>query len=189
MNMAETLIDSSLARGESLWDQGDLVRRLCHVLDTAARVISTLAPDGYVDAEETDNSVRPEKVISETAFLLPSPPPKSSFHRRVPQRYTRAGGECGESIDSFRQKRAHCAWNVSSPRPEHGLCSGACVPESARLCRTRPSMSCFDRRLLRKLVTERSGYLTVVLRWIGLYAPGTAQGIGYPFPEPHIHPF
>ncbi len=70
MNMAETLIDSSLACGESSWDQGDLVRRLCHVLDTAARVISTLAPNGYVDAEETDNNVRPEKVISETAFLL-----------------------------------------------------------------------------------------------------------------------
>lgn len=88
MNMTETLIDSSLAGGESLWDDGDLVRRLCHVLDTAARVISTLAPNGYVDAEEPDNSVRPEKVISETAFLLRAAS-TVAFHNEISVRVER----------------------------------------------------------------------------------------------------
>jgi hypothetical protein len=47
-----------------------LARRLCHALGIAERAIECLAQDGYVDAEEPGNSIRPEKVISETAFLL-----------------------------------------------------------------------------------------------------------------------
>lgn len=70
--MTETLIDDSSALGERLWERADLVRRLCHVLDTAETAVSTLAADGYIDSQEPDNNLRPEKIISETAFLLRS---------------------------------------------------------------------------------------------------------------------
>jgi hypothetical protein len=47
-----------------------LARRLCHALDTAKHAIDRLAERGYTDLEEPGNTVRPEKLISETAFLL-----------------------------------------------------------------------------------------------------------------------
>jgi len=52
------------------WDQQDLARRLCHALDIARQVVEQLAANGYADSIEPGNTVRPEKVISETAFLL-----------------------------------------------------------------------------------------------------------------------
>jgi hypothetical protein len=52
------------------WDAGNLRRRLCHVLDFAALVVERLARDGYTDAVDAANSIRPEKVISETALLI-----------------------------------------------------------------------------------------------------------------------
>lgn len=52
------------------WDQRDLARRLCHVLDIAKQVVEQLASNGYADSAEPGNTVRPEKVISETALLL-----------------------------------------------------------------------------------------------------------------------
>jgi hypothetical protein len=48
----------------------DLRRRLCDVLDVAKQTIERLATEGFVDSEEPANSVRPEKVISESALLL-----------------------------------------------------------------------------------------------------------------------
>ncbi len=52
------------------WDRGDLVRRLCHALDIAKNVLTRVAPNGYTDSVEPSLSIRPEKAISETAFLL-----------------------------------------------------------------------------------------------------------------------
>ena len=52
------------------WDRGDLVRRLARVLDVAKKALTRLAPAGYTDSVEPSLSVRPEKVISETAVLL-----------------------------------------------------------------------------------------------------------------------
>ncbi|HXJ95186.1 MAG TPA: hypothetical protein VMT20_20280 [Terriglobia bacterium] len=52
------------------WNEQDLARRLCHVLDIAQQAVKRLAPNGYTDSVEPGNNVRPEKVISETALLL-----------------------------------------------------------------------------------------------------------------------
>lgn len=52
------------------WDTGDLQRRLCRVLDLAEQVLTNLAAHGYVDTTDPNNTVRPEKVIAETALVL-----------------------------------------------------------------------------------------------------------------------
>ena len=52
------------------WAETDLVRRLCYSLDVAKSAIKRLAFDGFTDAEEPANNVRPEKVISESGVLL-----------------------------------------------------------------------------------------------------------------------
>ena len=54
----------------SYWDEDNLVRRLCYALNIAEQVIKRLAVSGYTDSEELSLTVQPEKVISETAFLL-----------------------------------------------------------------------------------------------------------------------
>ncbi|HZD49428.1 MAG TPA: hypothetical protein VE178_11860, partial [Silvibacterium sp.] len=53
-----------------MWDEGDLIRRLCHALDIARLAVEHLAADGYTDPREPLKSIRPEKVVSETAVLL-----------------------------------------------------------------------------------------------------------------------
>jgi len=55
---------------EDKWDEEDLARRLCHALDIAKQAVERLGPNGYADPVEPSNSVRPEKLISETAVLL-----------------------------------------------------------------------------------------------------------------------
>lgn len=60
---------SSAAHGRN-WDPKDLERRLCHALEIARQAVERLATNGYTDADEPGNDVRPEKVISETALLL-----------------------------------------------------------------------------------------------------------------------
>ena len=52
------------------WNKDDLARRLCHALDIAKLAVERLAANGYTDRDEPGNSIRPEKVISETALLL-----------------------------------------------------------------------------------------------------------------------
>jgi hypothetical protein len=52
------------------WDTADLKRRLCFALDIARQAVERLAADGYKDAEQPANNLRPEKVICETAILL-----------------------------------------------------------------------------------------------------------------------
>jgi hypothetical protein len=52
------------------WDRKDLERRLCHALDIARRTVERIGGRGYTDAKNPDASVRPEKVISETALLV-----------------------------------------------------------------------------------------------------------------------
>jgi hypothetical protein len=59
-----------VVRVRRTWDEPHLVRRLCHALDVAARVVAALADGGYEDAANPDEAVRPEKVIVETALLL-----------------------------------------------------------------------------------------------------------------------
>jgi hypothetical protein len=55
---------------EGEWDRRNLASRLCHALDVAQQVVERLATNGFTDSTEPANNVRPEKVISETAFLL-----------------------------------------------------------------------------------------------------------------------
>ena len=52
------------------WDRQDLERRLCYALDIAKQAVERLAADGYTDSADPANSIRPEKLISETALLL-----------------------------------------------------------------------------------------------------------------------
>jgi hypothetical protein len=52
------------------WNKDDLSRRLCHALNFAELALKRLALRGYIDKDQPGNSVRAEKVISETAFLL-----------------------------------------------------------------------------------------------------------------------
>ena len=52
------------------WNKEDLARRLCHALDIGRQAVEELADKGYTDSEEPGNNIRPEKLISETAFLL-----------------------------------------------------------------------------------------------------------------------
>jgi hypothetical protein len=52
------------------WNEDDLRRRLCHALSISELAVKRLAAQGYSDKDEPGNSVRPEKVISETAFLI-----------------------------------------------------------------------------------------------------------------------
>jgi hypothetical protein len=52
---------------KGFWGEPDLVRRLCHILETAQRTVVMLAPHGYADALD---EVGPEKVVVETALLL-----------------------------------------------------------------------------------------------------------------------
>jgi Domain of unknown function (DUF6895) len=49
---------------------GDLARRLGHALDIARQAVDRLAAKGYTDSQDPNHNLRPEKVISETAFLL-----------------------------------------------------------------------------------------------------------------------
>ena len=51
------------------WDTSDLVRRLCHALDTAQTVLRQLGENGYPDASHPGGGIRPEKIISESALL------------------------------------------------------------------------------------------------------------------------
>jgi len=66
-----------------------LARRLCHALGVAERAVECLAQDGYVDSEEPGNNIRPEKVISETAFLLVAASTVSSEFGDVAERIRR----------------------------------------------------------------------------------------------------
>lgn len=52
------------------WSTKDLLRRLTHALDVAEQAVERLASNGYTDSRDPSNNVRPEKLISETAFLL-----------------------------------------------------------------------------------------------------------------------
>jgi len=63
-------LDPQTDAGEGQWLPRDLARRLCHVLDVAGQVVERLAREGFIDSVEPGNNVPPEKVVSETAFLL-----------------------------------------------------------------------------------------------------------------------
>ena len=54
-----------------LWDEDDLLKRLCQTLDFAEQAIRQLAESGSTDDDATQNmAARPDKVIAETAVLL-----------------------------------------------------------------------------------------------------------------------
>jgi hypothetical protein len=57
-------------RMEASWDRCDLARRLCRVLDIAAKSVERLGSTGYTDPIEPANSLPSEKLIAETAVLL-----------------------------------------------------------------------------------------------------------------------
>lgn len=63
----------------------DLARRLCRVLDIAKHTLERLATNGYTDSEAPANSLRPEKLISETALLLlaASTAPDDAVRQRI----------------------------------------------------------------------------------------------------------
>ncbi|HEX7777802.1 MAG TPA: hypothetical protein VF424_01110 [Vicinamibacterales bacterium] len=52
------------------WPVDDLIRRVCDALDIAANALEVLASEGFTSTEEPGTTVRPEKVIAESAVLL-----------------------------------------------------------------------------------------------------------------------
>jgi hypothetical protein len=52
------------------WESADLIRRLCHALDYAKQTIEYLALEGFTNPDDSNNNIRPEKIIGETAFLM-----------------------------------------------------------------------------------------------------------------------
>jgi Domain of unknown function (DUF6895) len=52
------------------WDKKDLERRLLRALKIAEQAVERLGSTGYTDPDEPGNSIRTEKLISETALLL-----------------------------------------------------------------------------------------------------------------------
>lgn len=63
-------MDTSALQCQTLWTIEQTERRLGHALNIAEQAVDCLATTGYRDREESANDIRPEKVISETAFLL-----------------------------------------------------------------------------------------------------------------------
>src|SRR6266566_4615138 len=84
----------------SYWDKDNLVRRLCFALNIAEQVIKRLAVSGYTDSEELSVTVQPEKVISETAFLLLAA--SSAIH--IPEVKTRIQHVAEQLIPHARSK-------------------------------------------------------------------------------------
>src|SRR5260370_8011550 len=52
------------------WSKEDRAGGVCDGRDSARQGLESLAQEGYTDPEEPGNSVRPEKLVSETAFFL-----------------------------------------------------------------------------------------------------------------------
>jgi hypothetical protein len=89
------------------WSSADLTRRLCNALDIAEQAIARLASEGYVDAIDPALSVRPEKVVSETAVLLLA----ASAVKEQPA--------LGERLDQLARLLAP---HARSPRMRAGVC-------------------------------------------------------------------
>ena len=53
-----------------LWDESDVVERLCRALDITRRSVALFAERGYTDSEVVENSFRPDKPIAEATMLL-----------------------------------------------------------------------------------------------------------------------
>lgn len=52
------------------WENSDLIRRLCSVLDIAKLTVEHLAAEGFSHPDDSDNKIQPEKIIGETAYLM-----------------------------------------------------------------------------------------------------------------------
>jgi hypothetical protein len=54
----------------SLWDEADLVSRVCRALSVAKTTLSVFGSQGYLDQDNPDLSFGPEKPVAEVAMLL-----------------------------------------------------------------------------------------------------------------------
>jgi hypothetical protein len=100
------------------WDERDLIRRLCHALDIARLVVEHLAAEGYSDGDAT-KSVRPEKIVSETAVLLVAASP-AMLHDEVDQRVRDLAELLSPYARSERARLGLClepalAWDYALP--------------------------------------------------------------------------
>ncbi|HEX3619942.1 MAG TPA: hypothetical protein VHU16_06185 [Candidatus Udaeobacter sp.] len=80
----------AIRRSQARWSTKDLLRRLSHALDVAEQAVERLALNGYTDSKDPSNNLRPEKLISETAFLLVGAS-TADKHPEVAQRIRRVG--------------------------------------------------------------------------------------------------
>jgi hypothetical protein len=65
------------------WSRDDLVRRLRNSLRTAERAVRILGRQGFTDPDDPTSSVRPEKLVAETAVLLLAAGPISEWDNGV----------------------------------------------------------------------------------------------------------
>jgi Domain of unknown function (DUF6895) len=75
-----------------VWDEGDLVRRLCVALDIAIRVTQKLAPEDYFNPNDSESQVGSTKVIAETAMLLLAVAPSARRFLPVRERMNLVAG-------------------------------------------------------------------------------------------------
>lgn len=108
---------TGLASRSPLWPRADLVRRLCSVLQVAGNAIDVIAANGFSDTEVPANSVRPEKVISETGLLLLAAS-TANHHREVRERVADVAQKLEPHARSERMLLAICtepalAWDYA----------------------------------------------------------------------------
>jgi hypothetical protein len=147
------------------WDRGDLVRRLCSALDIAKKVLTRLAPNGYTDCVEPSLSVRPEKVISETAVLLlaasgaadPDVAARTSALAQMLIPHARSErmklGVCIEPSLSLDYAQAHaCLSRLGYPDPAFDKLLEQCMQSQARAGRERPPHRMLEQRWIAGLL-------------------------------------
>jgi len=142
----------TLRGSQAKWSTEDLLRRLSHALDIAEQAVEKLAVDGYTDARDSSNNLRPEKLISETAFLLLSAS-NVDEHPDVAQRIHRVAdrllpharsqrmllGMCMEAALVLDYAQAHiCLTRLGYPDPVFDAVLRKSLSSQARGGRERP---------------------------------------------------
>ncbi|HEX9484141.1 MAG TPA: hypothetical protein VF929_06150 [Gemmatimonadaceae bacterium] len=150
------------------------MRRLCHALEIAERAIERLADHGYDDAEDAGKKLRPEKLISETAFLLYAAsrvPPE----RKLTQRIARVCERLLPHVRSERMRLGLClepalAWDYAHAH--------VCLRE---LGHTDHAFDALLRRSLRAQAStgrERPPHRVLEQEWLAAIWRGPTRGNG-----------
>jgi Domain of unknown function (DUF6895) len=157
---------------QSRWNELDLIERLCRALDIAALAVEHLAANGYSDAGNPAKSIRPEKIVSETAILL------------VAASSAGAGIGVGERVKNIAH---HLIPHARSKRMMLGLCLEPSVAWDYALphvCLSRLGYrdSAFDELLRKSLESqahagrERAPHRELEQEWVAMSWPESGSG-------------